>query len=428
MKKTTFLLLGLILAGCSDSIGGNGIDLPPAEIVKSDKERDTSPSVTEVELSGLVAGNSQFALDLYQIFREEDGNLFYSPYSISIALAMTYAGALGNTQEQMASVLRFTLPQDRLHPAFNALDLELASRGEGAQETDGEGFKLNIVNGIWGQVGYSFLPEFLDLLAENYGAGLWLLDFLNDPEGARLVINDWVSDQTEEKIKDLLPEGAVSNVTRFVLTNAIYFNAAWDFPFQESNTRDGPFQPLEGQEVTVPMMSQTEYFGYAAGDGYRAVELPYEGRELSMVIVLPEEGRFQAFEEGLDALSVDSILSALTPEYLELTMPKFEYESGLSLKKTLVQLGMTDPFLDTADFSGMDGTRTLYLGDIAHQAFVSVNEAGTEAAAATGVVGTTTDSVPPPPIPFTIDRPFLFIIRDIETGTILFLGRVTNPS
>ncbi|MBE0430648.1 MAG: serpin family protein, partial [Dehalococcoidia bacterium] len=371
----------------------------------------------------LVEGNTAFAFDLYQALREQDGNLFYSPHSISVALAMTYAGARGETAEQMADTLRFLLDQDDLHPAFNWLDAELARRGEGAGSKDGEGFRLNVVNAIWGQKDYGFLPAFLDVLAENYGAGLNVLDFMNEAEESRLTINDWVSYHTEGRIEDLILQGAIDPLTRLVLTNAIYFNAAWAQPFDRRGTADGPFYLLDGGEVVVPMMRETQPVGYARGTGYQAVELFYDGRELSMVILLPDAGQFQAFEEDLDAQRVKNIVGALQPGRLMLTMPKFEFDSQFSLSDTLAAMGMPVAFSGAADFSDMTGGRDLFISEVVHKAFVAVDEEGTEAAAATGVVMIT--SMPPD---LTIDRPFIFLIRDIDTGAILFVGRVLNPS
>jgi len=254
----------LSLVGCGEVVEGVGMAL-------SDKERVTSPDVGTSDLTYLVDGNTAFTFDLYQALSEKDGNLFYSPYSISLALAMTYAGALGETERQMADTLHFILTQNHLHPAFNALDLELASRGEGAEGKDKEGFRLNIVNAIWGQEDYKFLSEFLDILAENYDAGLRLLDFINAPEESRVTINNWIADQTEGRIEDLIPQGVIDALTRLVLTNAIYFNAAWLNPFDEDTTKDGTFHLLDGSKVIVPMMRQTESLGYAEGEGYQAV-------------------------------------------------------------------------------------------------------------------------------------------------------------
>jgi len=422
MKKALILVLVaaliLPLVGCGQPVGG--------ELLKSDKERITSPDVDPGEQALLIEGNSAFAFDLYQALREQEGNLFYSPHSISVALAMTYAGARGETAEQMADTLQFLLDQERLHPAFNWLDAELASRGEGAQGKDDEGFRLNIVNAIWGQKDYGFLTTFLDVLAENYGAGLRILDFMNETEKSRLAVNEWVSEQTEERIKDLIPEGVITSLTRLVLTNAIYFNAAWEYPFDEDVTADGPFYLLDGGQVIVSMMKQTEVFGYTEGDGYQAVELQYDGGELSMIVLLPEAGNFQVFEEGLQADKASDIISGLQPTGVALTMPKFEFDSEFSLTDTLAGMGMPIAFSGTADFSGMTGSPYLFISEVIHKACVSLDEAGTEAAAATAVIMDESET-PGEPIEVTIDRPFIFLIRDIETGTILFVGRVMNP-
>jgi serpin B len=396
------------------------------EVLKSDQDRITSPDINLSDEALLVEGNSAFAFELYQALKREEGNLFYSPYSISLALAMTYAGAHGETAAQMADTLKFILEQDKLHPAFNWLDAELASRGEGAQGKDGEGFRLNVVNAIWGQRDYEFLSDFLDVLAENYGAGLRILDFINEMEQSRVAINAWVSNQTEGRIEDLIPQGAIDALTRLVLTNAIYFNAAWEDPFDEDMTADGPFYLLDGGQVTVPMMKQTESFGYTEGEGYQAVELQYDGGELSMVILLPEAGNFQAFEEGLQAQKISDIISSLQSTRVILTMPQFEFDSEFSLKDTLAGMGMPIAFSDSADFSGMTGNPELFISEVVHKAFAAVDEAGTEAAAATAVIMRLT-AVPENSVEFTIDRPFIFLIRDIETGAILFVGRVMNP-
>jgi len=403
---------------------------PAGELARSDMKRVTSPNVAASDLADLVKGNTAFAFDLYQALGEGNGNLFYSPYSISLALAMTYAGARGETAQQMADTLHFILSQDRLHPAFNGLDLELARRSEGPTSQEGEGFQLHISSSLWGQFGYVFLSEYLDALAENYGAGLRLLDFANAPEESRVTINDWVSEQTEDRIKDLIPAGGISKITRLVLANAIYFNAAWQYPFKEELTHDGTFCLLDGGEVTVPMMKQTKSLGYAEGEGYQAVELPYVGSELSMIILLPQADGFEAFEGSLDAEQVEAIVRELAHKRVALTMPRFTFDSSLMLANTLAGLGMRDAFSrGVADFSEMDGTREFFIGEVVHKAFVSVDEAGTEAAAATAVIMVgAAPGTPVPPIEVTVDRPFVFLIRDIETDTILFVGRVVNPS
>jgi len=422
-------LIGCEKAGTPSSEKPSGGEGAGIELASSAKPRVISPDVGTSNLKELEDGNSAFAFDLYQSLSEQKGNLFFSPYSISLALAMTYAGARGETEQQMADTMHYILSQKALHPAFNALDLELASRGEGAQGKDEKGFRLNIVNDIWGQKDYKFLDEFLDVLAQNYGAGLRLLDFIKAPEDSRLTINDWVSDKTEDRIKDLIPHGVIDEATRMVLTNAIYFNAAWLHPFQKEATQDGTFYLLDGTEVSVLMMSQIESLGYAEGDGYLAVELPYDGSELSMVILLPDAGQFQAFDGSLDAKLVDSITTDLEYRQVALTMPKFEFASEFSLAETLSAMGMPIAFSGAADFSGMTGTRELTIAEVLHKAFVSVDEAGTEATAATAVVvGLTGIGIPEEPVQVTVNSPFIFMIRDIDTGAILFLGRVMNPS
>jgi len=425
MKKLVVVLLLMVVVSV---IFLTQLPQPAIAEVKSGKQRINLPDISPDDQALLVEGNTAFAFKLYQeLVKANEDNLFYSPYSVSLALAMAYAGAKGGTTQQMADTLEFLLDPEKLHPAFNWLDTVLASRGKGAQGKDEKGFRLNIVNAIWGQKDYEFLSTFLDVLAENYGAGLKILDFVTETERSRQTINKWVSDQTEGRIKDLIPQGAISPLTRLVLTNAIYFNAAWARPFDEKHTADGIFYLLDGEEVTVSMMKQTEMFGYAEGQGYQAVELPYDGSELSMVILLPASSKFEAFEKEFQAEKVTSIISALQPTRVTLTMPQFKFESQFGLKDTLAQMGMPIAFSpDEADFSGMIGKRELFISDVVHKSFVAVDEKGTEAAAATAVVVGVTSA--DPPVEVTVDRPFIFVIRDIETGAVLFVGRVLNPA
>jgi serpin B len=426
-RSIQFLVpIALLLAGCAPGLPPSGSEPPGSSLLISDRPRDLSPAADLSDLASLTDGNAAFAFDLYHVLAADEGNLFFSPYSISVALAMTYAGASGDTASQMADTLHFTLPPEQLHSAFNAYSLDLAARAEA--DVEGTPFELSIANSLWGQQGFTFLPEFLDLLAENYGAGMRLVDYVSDPEAARQAINQWVSDETREKIQDLIPSGAIDAQTRLVLANAIYFKAAWLHPFDDSATAPAPFHLLDGSAVDVPMMHQDEGYSYTLGDGFRALELPYENGNVSMLIILPDEGQFQAVEETLDPVMIADIMGNLTHGPVNLSLPRFTYESAFDLNGALQALGMTDPFdPNRADFSGMDGNRDLYIGNVLHKAFVSVDENGTEAAAATAVIMELTMAPAGEPITFTVDRPFIYLIRDNWTGSILFVGRVMAP-
>ena len=426
------LILASILVAIS-SCGGSSAsnpNQPPSDpsdrftFAASNLPRNQSPDVPPADLIELVTGNTNFAFDLYKQIMTEGGNLFFSPFSISQALAMTYAGARTNTEIQIADVMHFTLGQNRLHPAFNLLDLELHSRGEHATGRGGDPFQLNIANSTWGQQGWTWQIPFLDTLAVNYGAGMRMVDFLTDPETCRVTINDWVEGRTENRIIELLPQGIIDNSTRLVLVNAIYFNAAWLWPFVPEVTQPGDFHLSDGSTVTAQMMFEMEDHGYMDGDGFTACDLMYDGEELSMTIILPDVGKFDDIEASLDADFINSIIAGLDTLKVELALPKFEYESEFSLTQTLQDMGMIDAFND-ADFSGMDGGYTLLITDVVHKAFVAVDEEGTEAAAATAVI--IGEVSMPETVIFNVDRPFIFFIRDIATGAILFIGRVVSP-
>jgi len=424
--------LSLFAVGCAES------PAPPDElvdcadaskpgcVVASDKQRITNPSVPVADQKAAVLGNTAFALDLYQQLRTEKGNLFYSPLSISEALAMTYAGARGETETQMAKALHFDLPQAQLHPAFNALDLALAQLGQGAAGKDGKGFRLNISNALWSQSGESLAAPFLDTLGQNYGAGVHVVDFIGAAESSRTMINEWVAKKTEDKIKNLLPQGSISSDTRLVLTNTVYFNAAWQTPFETSNTKLASFTRGDSSKVEVQTMTGYQEMPYGEGADYAAVALPYDGNELSMVMILPPQGGLDAFEASLTPARLTTLLDTMGGRGVSITLPRFKVESSFSLADQLSKLGMTAAFSDAADFTGINPKGGLSIGSVVHKAFVDVDEAGTEAAAATAVTIGVTSA--PEPAEIHLDHPYLFLIRDNKSGTILFLGRVEDPS
>jgi serpin B len=395
------------------------------QVAQSDLPRDISPQVSSSDLAELVRGNTEFAFDLYHQVSSGDENIFYSPYSISLALAMAYAGAKGQTADQMAQALQFLLPPDRLHPAFNRLALELESRSKAENVDPDEAFQLSVANSLWGQSGTPFEQDFLNVLGRNYAAGMRSVDFKKDPDAVRLAINDWVSQSTDQRIKEIIPVGMLNALTRLVLANAVSFKAAWEHPFAPQFSQEGTFHLLKGTTVKTPMMAAELDLKEMQGDGYTAVELPYAGGQLSMMILLPDEGRFREVEGKLNSTMIDAAFDALeTREFILFTMPKFSFDWSAGLTDELKVLGMKNAFDSAAaDFSGIDGARDLYLSNILHKAFISVDEQGTEAGASTVVIGT--GGIPEI---FSVDRPFIFLIRDNPTGTILFLGRVTNPA
>ncbi|MGC9521161.1 MAG: serpin family protein [Anaerolineae bacterium] len=414
---TVMLLLSLFISACESPVTPE----PPTEgnvkVAAAEIQRETNPDVAADDLSSAAMGQNAFAFDLYQAIRESDENLFYSPYSISVALAMTYAGTQGDTAQQMAEVLHYELPQDRLHPAMNALAQSL---------TNQEGLTLTVANSLWAQGDYAFLDAFLETLARNYGAGVRIVDYV-DPvarEEARQAINDWVLDETDGKVEELILEDMLTDLTRLVLANAIAFEADWEDPFRHG-TEDDTFYLPDGTEVTVPMMARRATTLHAETERYQAVDLPYKGDRMHMMVLVPAEGEFEEIEAELDAGLAQTLIDSTEAKDVKLYMPKFSYDARLALKDILIDLGMIDAFdPDLADLSGMDGTTRLYISHVAHKAFVSVDEEGTEAAAATGVV-VAEESMP---LMVRVERPFIYFIYDTELDVILFVGRVLNPA
>lgn len=398
----------------------------PGELAASDKQRIVA-AAPQGDLQQAVRGQTEFAVDLYKRLGSQDQeNLFLSPYSIAVALSMTYAGAEGDTAKAFDAVLHSGLAEPAHHRAMNDLDAQLASRGTNAKGTDGNPFRLKSVNQLFAQQGYGVEAPFLDTLALEYGANVRLLDFSGATEPSRVAINDWVEQRTENRIQDLLAPGIIKEDTRLVLVNAIYFNAAWAKTFEESLTQPGAFNLLSGGQKTVPFMSSLEMPARAAQvNGVEVFELAYDGNELSMLVMVPPQGQFQAFEQALSAQVVEQHVAALKAELLELKLPKFETRSSKSLSQPLKDAGLGIAFSESADFSRITQAERLAITDVVHQAFVKVNEKGTEAAAATAVViGPTSVPVTRPVV---VDRPFVFAIRDNATGALVFLGRITEP-
>jgi serpin B len=380
------------------------------------------------DAKSVVEGNNRFALDIFQQIGSAtpDKNLLVSPFSISTALAMTYAGARGNTARQMAHTLSFALPDDRLHPAFGELMRDLS------EERDG--YDFNIANRLFGQADYPIKQPFLSITDRDYGAPLEPLDYKSDPEAARVRINDWVEDQTNQKIRELLPEGILNETTRLVLTNAIHFDGSWKHKFDVELTREDSFFSGNGGDSQVPMMRQLQTFPYAELPGVQLLEMPYAGDDLSLVAILPtEQNGLASLEATLTPEMLDAGLTALRETQVNVTFPKFTFDSSFKLSDTLKAMGMTDAFdPDFADLTGIANPmdERLLISDVVHKAFIDVNEEGTEAAAATAVIiGALSTCVCPPPQPkeFRADHPFLFALRDRHSGSLIFLGRVVDP-
>jgi serpin B len=372
--------------------------------------------------AAVVKGDTEFALDLYGKLRSREGNLFLSPFSISTALAMTSAGARGKTLEQMTSTLH--LPdQRRLHPALAALMRQVNAGGAK------RGYQLSTANALWGQKGHPFLPAFVKLNRDYYGAGLREVDFAANAEGARETINDWVEKQTRDRIKDLITPGMLDSDTRLVLTNAIYFKGGWQSQFKKDRTRTEDFTLADGKKVQAPLMHQRANCGYLQQVDFQALEMPYAGKDLSMVVLLPAKpDGLPGLERALKPGNLAGWLQGLRQQKVDVTLPRFKLTVEFELKRVLADLGMPLAFEPgRADFSGIDGTKKLYISVVAHKAFVDVNEKGTEAAAATGVGLKAASARPLTPV-FRADRPFLFLIRDKRADSILFLGRLTNPT
>jgi serpin B len=399
-------------------------------------QRDLAPDVPASDEASLVKSNTGFAFGLYHELSTLDGgtttgNLFYSPYSVSLALAMAYAGAAGETATQMAHALEFTLPEERLNPAFDKLDLAIEAKPSKASGVNGAPFALTLADSLWGDEHVTFGQPVVDTLSADYGAPLRTVDFLDQPSQAEAAINEWVSTETFGKISPLIPAGAITSATELVIVNAVYFNAAWASQFQKSATQTGAFTRADGSTVKASMMgSSSVATSYVKGSNYQAVDLPYSGATTSMVVVLPDKGAYAAVEKGLSPSFFASVTSSLAPSPVVVTMPRFTIHGPtVELNSELEALGMTDAFDgDKADFTPIVPGKGTYINWVIHQAFVDVDENGTQAAAATAVsfLDGAASLTPPPEVDLT--RTFFFFIRDIATHTVLFVGRENDPT
>ena len=435
MQKVFILMAGvalLVSTGCSrkgSPLSTENKPNIPFAVAKSTSAREVA-IVSDSLLSIQASSINSFSVSMYKQLAASSGNLFFSPYSITAALGMTDAGAAGQPDNQIRQALSVRLQGDDFHVALNGLDQSLTAH---AQATNG--LTLTIVNSTWLQSGWDFRVAYLDFLSRYYGAGVNLLDFASQPEQSRVIINTWVADQTNQKIVDLIPQGEITQVTALVLTDAIYFLADWLFQFNPSLTKEQTFTRLDNSTITTPMMrlgdtGTTVTLNYSRVGKVSALDLPYRGDRLCMTVLLPDSGSFSDFESTISIEKIDGLVQALDSTKLyPALLPKFTFATGsIALDSALQSLGMIDAFSpSTADFSGIDGSKDLYVAKVIHKAFIAVDEKGTEAAAATAVI------MPPygwgSPYPsFNVDRPFIFMVRDKQTGAVLFMGRVLDPT
>ncbi len=390
------------IVSCSDdevtNVDGNQQEVVPATLEKR------------------IEHNNEFAFDLYMQLKDSSGNMIVCPHSIVTCFGMAYAGARGNTEKEIAEVLRFNYPPEGFHSVLKQLNDELKNRPM---------VDLRIANGSWGRLDMTYLQSYLDTLSASYGADIEYLNFAGEPEQSRLIINQWVELHTAGFITDLLPPNSINASTYLVLANTVYFLAEWLYQFDPTFTYDGTFTLLDGAEIQVPIMHGEQNMPYYVGDGYQAMEMPYKGEQLSMVLILPDAGQYESFEDTFTTAVLDTVLSRLQTQHITFSIPKFGFYSNFDLVANMQTMGITDAFIPgVADFSGMDGTvdGQPWINLIVHKAYIMIDEYGTLAAAGTGMV--LSIGIHPH---FGAVRPFIYIIRDIPTGTILFMGRVVDP-
>ena len=400
-----------------------------SKYLNSPLPRQTVLLQSDQQLDNFVQANNEFALAIFQQLRNENTgqNMIFSPHSISFALAMTYAGAGGQTADEMRMVLGISQDDLSFHQNWNTLDQWLANRTKEIQANSPD-YKLRLTNAVWAQQDYPFNSSYLDLLSTFYGSGLHTIDFSGLPEPSRLEINNWVAENTSQKIIELIPEGAIKPLTRMVLVNAIYLNAPWQQAFNSEFTTKQSFFKLDQQVVDVNMMEKTINLPYLVTDQVSMVEIPYIGDDLAMVLLMPESKSYDSFVSTLDKSMISDLISQETWGEVELKIPRFKAENKFQLNNVLGKMGMKQAFdPNLADFSVMAEGNDLYIDQVIHQAVIAVDETGTEAAAATAVIILGKGFNPSEPQKITFDHPFLFFIRDTKSGSILFLGQILNP-
>lgn len=445
-RPFAFLALGLVLAACGSS---NDSPTPTTdEMAKSTLARDDGSAVSEATLKALADADNAFAFDLFGKVRADLGakNAVVSPTSISLALSMTLAGANGTTADEMAKVLHLDKLGPAAHAANNAFDLALEKRADdalayakdmakrsGGSEPLASDYRLKVVNSVWGDRSYTWEKPFLDTLAKSYGAGVYLADFVHQFEAERGRINAWVSEQTQNKINDLLTPGSLDDTTRMVLVNAIHLKLPWETPFEKSFTKPGEFTRGDGSKATADFLTSTSTLSYFEDDQAQLAAIPLSGRKLSLVVARPK-GSLDSLESKLDVAYWSNARSKMTSENVALGLPKFNFTSAsIKLKPVLTALGMKVPFVQPqADFFGMCKTpprdERLFIADVVHKAMMAVDEHGVEAAAATAVIMSGGTSVPPEPKALKLDKPFVVAIVDEPTGALLFLGHIADPT
>ncbi len=425
MKKflkvlTPLPLLAILWNGCSGGEFTSCSDCQNYETVSSKQQRDLTPNVNESTFKQLAANNNAFAFDLFsELIKTNPENLFFSPESISEALAMTYAGSKGETKNEMATVLHFDMNDTLLHKSFNALDLHL-------NHTDAN-YTFNIADSLWLQKDFPLQESYLDTLKINYGADVKLVDYLHHNEEARRTINHWVEQKTHARIKNMLSKGMLVPATKLVLVNAVYFKGKWVNEFKAYNTHKDTFYIESNKTIQTNFMEQKSSANYAETNDYQAIALPYMGERTSMVVLLPKAGRYSYIRDNIAQL-YPTLSQEMQMEAVDLKMPKFEFSTKpYALKSLFTALGMQRCFNDNeADFSGMTEKTGLYIASIVHKAFIKVDEHGSEAAAATAVIGEANGIIETTK-QMIVNRPFLFFIKDDLSGQILFMGAIHKP-